>query len=356
MSVPTEAMRHRVRSPMSDHGPEKSTLLLSRTWNAHHSELSFVTRSVAGAASRTSEVTVIVPAAAGQTEPDGAFDLFGTGIGRGGSWPTPSEAAWPAQLAEIATIIVDEADTTTLDLLDKFAPGHPVRAIAHVGGEDRAVLPLAFTDPSGNDDAADFIGLHVPINPIAATHRHNGLGFTGYLLVLSDRAGSPDVSPPTDMVAWLTARFPGANVVVVEDVTAAVWRGRVLRGVVPVYTRTDLWRLLAHARITIDLAPGRIIARECIESLRFGTPIIVPAQSAARPHADAGGGMTFTGYSELLASVTHLSNETVRDAMSSDGRRYADARYGDQGFFVSSVTRALGASIPGNQQPGPSGA
>ena len=58
------------------------------------------------------------------------------------------------------------------------------------------------------------------------------------------------------MVAWLTARFPDKEVVVVEDATAAVWRGRVLRGIVDVYTRTDLWRLVAHARVTVDLAPG----------------------------------------------------------------------------------------------------
>ena len=118
-----------------------------------------------------------------------------------------------------------------------------------------------------------------------------------------------------------------------------------MRGVVPVYTRTDLWRLLAHARLTIDLAPGRIIARECIESLLFGTPIVVPEQSTARAHALAGGGMTFSGYQELLACVTRLADEGVRTTLSADGRRYADARYGDQRFFVDSVTRALRAPI-----------
>jgi hypothetical protein len=207
------------------------------------------------------------------------------------------------------------------------------------------VTPLAFTSSTGNG-TSDAIGLHVPINPMAATHRHNGLGFTGYLLVLSDRTGSPDISPPTAMVAWLTARFPRDNVVVVEGANAAVWRGRVLRGVVPVYTRTDLWRLLAHARVTIDLAPGRIVARECIESLRFGTPIIVPTQSAAAPHVTGGGGMTFSGYTELLTCVSHLSDETVRTTLSERGRRYANEHYGDEGFFVASVTRALGAPIP----------
>jgi hypothetical protein len=125
-----------------------------------------------------------------------------------------------------------------------------------------------------------------------------------------------------------------------------VWRGRVLRGVVDVYTRTDLWRLVSHARVTVDLAPGRIIARECIESLRFGTPIVVPTNSAARPHADAGGGMTFSGYAELLAAVDHLSDESVRATMSSRGRSYADARYGDPNAFVDSVSHALSRTDP----------
>ena len=151
------------------------------------------------------------------------------------------------------------------------------------------------------------------------------------------------------MVAWLTARFPDNEVVVVEDATAAVWRGRVLRGIVDVYTRTDLWRLVAHARVTIDLAPGPIIARECVESLRFGTPILVPAKSAARPHADAGGGMTFSGYPELLAAWRTSPTTSVRAAMSARGRSYADAHYGDQRAFVDSVARALGASVPSHR-------
>jgi hypothetical protein len=332
---------------MSEPVAGRATLLLSRAWKTPGSELSFVTRALAGALSRTSPVTVLVPSAVGPTEPDGAFDLIGAGVGRDGSWPVAGDAVWPGRLPTETTIVVDEPDDAVLALLDLHAPGHPVHTIMPTapGVPQRLLQPLRFTGSPGSD-APDFIGLHVPINPLAATHRHNGLGFTGYLLVLSDRIGAPDVSPPTPMVAWLTARFPDKEVVVVEDATAAVWRGRVLRGIVDVYTRTDLWRLVAHARVTVDLAPGRIIARECIESLRFGTPILVPADSAAQPHADAGGGMTFSGYPELLAGVAHLSDETVRATMSSRGRNYADAHYGDQKAFVDGVSRALGASVP----------
>jgi hypothetical protein len=328
---------------MSDVTTDRMSLFLSRAWKASESELSFVTRAVAGAASRMSPVTVVVPSPAGPTEADGAFDLFGTGVGPDGSWPAAAEAAWPSALPTATTIIVDEADDSTLALLDLHAPGHPVHTIAPSAGDQGPLSSLQFT---GGTSDPDFIGLHVPINPLAATHRHNGLGFTGYLLVLSDRIGAPDVVPPPALAAWLTARFPTLEVVVVEDAMAAVWRGRALRGVVSVYTRTDLWRLLAHARATIDLAPGRIIARECIESLRFGTPIIVPEHSAAHPHADAGGGMTFADVPELLACVSRVRDETAHATMSAQGRVYADAHYGNPTSFVESVARALSAPIP----------
>jgi hypothetical protein len=254
--------------------------------------------------------------------------------------------AWPPYLPADTTLIVDQPDPSVLSLLRHHAPGRPIHTIAPTGtwAGDPTLLPLRFTGEAGTDP--DFIGLHVPINPLAATHRHNGFGFTGYLLVLSDRTDVPAISPPTSMVAWLTARFPHLNIVVVEDATAAVWRGRVLRGIVSVYTRTDLWRLLAHARVTIDLAPGEIIARECIESLRFGTPILVPASSPARAHAEAGGGMAFADYSELLACVSHLSDDAARAAISRRGRTYAEARYGNQTAFVDSVGRALGRPVP----------
>ena len=62
----------------------------------------------------------------------------------------------------------------------------------------------------------------VPVNPLAARRPHNALGFTGYLLVLSDRPGSVPADPgsvppapaaPTALAAWLTARFARADVV-----------------------------------------------------------------------------------------------------------------------------------------------
>ena len=318
----------------------RQTLICSRSWTSADSELAFVTRSLAGAASRHSEVVVVVPSPAGSITPDGAFDLAGAGWSGPGEWPAAGHAVRPAQLRGAPTVIVDEADAATLRLAKELAPG---RAVAAVAGRPAApgVRPLRFSGaPEGKP--AEVIGVHIPVNPLAAQHRFNGLGFPGYLLVLSDRAGAPEPRPPTEMAAWLTARFPAADVVVIENGSAAVWRGRALRGEVNVDTRTDLWRLLAHAKMTIDLAPGEIVARECVESLRFGTPIVVPSVSAACPHADAGGGMSYRGFSDLLRAVETLGDDEMRAGAARRGRIYADARYGDPVAFVDQVARQLG--------------
>ena len=106
----------------------------------------------------------------------------------------------------------------------------------------------------------------------------------------------------------------------------------------------DLWRLLAHANACIDLAPGPHIARECIEALRFGTPIIVPEQSGpASVHARAGGGSTFGDPDELVAAVGALDSESARSAASLAGRLYADGLYGDPTAFVARVRELMGA-------------
>ena len=127
---------------------------------------------------------------------------------------------------------------------------------------------------------------------------------------------------------------------------AWAWRGRALRGSASVDTRTDLWRLLAHAGVCVDLAPGAHIARECIEALRFGTPIIVPQESGpATLHAWATGGATFLDASELLAAAaafrTRVPGGGVRSA-----RRYADTRYGDSATLVRRLGELLGRSGP----------
>ncbi len=169
---------------------------------------------------------------------------------------------------------------------------------------------------------------------MAAAHRHGGFGFTGYFLLLSGRGSDTEEPPPE--AAWLTAAFPDTYVVVVGGATASAWKGRSLRGSTHVDTRMDLWRLAAHVCVCIDLAPGRHIARECVEALRFGTPIMVPHDSGAGAvHAVASGGCTFGDPGDIVGKADGFLVEARRSEMSALATRYADAHYGDPGALVT---------------------
>jgi hypothetical protein len=247
----------------------------------------------------------------------------------------PGALRWPAAVPTDTTVVVDELTPDVATLLAQSEPA--------------AVLFLSTTDatphPSwqnlqlvGGDDP---MGVHVPVNRLAERHRHHGFGFTDYLLVLSDRTGDHREPPPA--AAWVSAAFNDADVVVVEDAVASAWKGRALRGKVSVDTRMDLWRLLAHANVCIDLAPGAHIARECIEALRFGTPIIVPDDPGpGAAHARASGGATFRDESELLEVVATFRSEAHRAEAAMLARQYADARYGDPVTLVRRLRELLG--------------
>jgi hypothetical protein len=326
---------------MGEGGDRVPVAVFSRHWRTAGSEAAYAMRTLAGATSRTGPTSVYVPGPPGAPEPDGAFDVIGIGGEPGEGWPLPGSASGLGPLPAGSAAIVDDLTESVLPLLDalgpevrRFALPGTAGPAASGGASQLALVPSA----SGGDHR--FVGLHVPINPLAAGHRHNGFGFVDYLLVLSGRLGHHD--QPVPEVAWLTAGFPDDNIVVIEDAQASVWRGRALRGVVSVDSRTDLWRLVAHARACIDSAPGALLARECIESLRFGTPIIVPrGAGAAAAHAAAGGGLAYGNVADLLDHARAVGNPATRARLSDGGKRYADETYGDPSTFVSRVASAL---------------
>jgi hypothetical protein len=306
----------------------RGVVVLSRHWHDRTAELAFAARSIAGAATRCCPVSVLVPGAAGRREPDGAFDLVC--IGEGGV------LQWPDELSPDATVVVDEVTVEFGTLLRQVTPTRVLYLSASGDGLDPAWTRLELV----GDDPSCSVHVYVPVNPLARLHRHHGFGFTGYQLVLSDGSGSPH--EPPSAAAWLSSAFADADVVVVEDAIASAWKGRALRGSVTVDTRMDLWRLMAHANVCIDLAPGSHVARECIEALRFGTPIIVPASSGpGSVHARASGGGAFFDERDLLSAARTFLDAGNRAAASEAGRRYADARYGDAGALVTRVKALL---------------
>ena len=341
---------------MAEPLPDGRVLLFSSTWDGAETERSFVMRSLAGATSRRRAVDVVTPGPQRTPRPDGLFDVHQVGTASSGdrSWPLPGDARWPA-LPPPTLVLVHADDGGAMALAREFAARAPVVALA--GSADP--LPQAdalITITPGRRDAVAAAnpevaahvydtGLHVPINPFVTHRPHSGVGFVDYLLVLTDRAGTAggDGSDPTPWVAWLAARFPRQHTMVIEDGVATVWQWRSRRGAIDVETRTDLWRLFAHARTVIDLRPGTFVARECIEALRVGTPIIAPAGSVGAEHGAAGGGIGFTTVDELLRAVAFLEDKAARDELGHQGRVMAEERYGHPDQLVERMAHVVGA-------------
>jgi hypothetical protein len=150
--------------------------------------------------------------------------------------------------------------------------------------------------------------------------------------------------PPPE-VAWVSAAFPDDHVVLVEQAVASAWRARALRGRVSVDTRMDLWRLLAHAAVCIDLGPGGLVARECIEALRLGTPVVAPAGGTpVAALAAAGAAATYGDAGDLVDAVGALRDAPTRQAASERGRRHADAQHGDPARSVERLGQLLGGA------------
>jgi hypothetical protein len=338
---------------MGDGRSARRMTVLSSTWG-RRDELAFVVRSLTGAASRVVDVDVLVPGTPGQPRADGLFDLVPVGPPTAGeTWPTIDNAAWPATFTP-DVVLLDRADSGAVALAERFVPlaitlavddGTPVPAAID------QVLSVAASPATGRQPAARSIGLHVPVHPLAAQRRHNGLGFTGYVLVLSDRGPTgKDHDAPTPQAAWLIAALPRHDVVVVEDGVASAWRSRSLRGRIVIDTRTDLWRLVAHALVTVDLGPGQLLARECVESLRYGIPVVVPAATAAAELAGQGGGLWYRDVAELVACVDAVNDRKLRDTLGDQGRRFTDDWYGDADRFVKRVGGVLDAVLENRQR------
>jgi hypothetical protein len=302
---------------------DPTTIVVGLHWHEDQSEVAFITRSLAGALSRVSDVAVLAPGPVGSRQPDGAFDVVG--MGQEGRYDVAA-----ATLPRDSGAIVDDVSPEVVGLLSQLMPASvwylsSTVELTPTWRQLRLVGEQAF--PAGT---------YVRVNRAAEEHRHHGFGFTDYVLVLSD--GVDHRAMPPAAVAWLSAADPRRDVVVVDAGVASAWRGRALRGSASVDTRMDLWRLLAHAGVCIDLAPGRYLARECVEALRFGTPIIVPADSGpAAVHARASGGSTFANPRELIDAVAALRSDEARAAASTTSRLYADGHYANPDALVASV-------------------
>ncbi len=189
------------------------------------------------------------------------------------------------------------------------------------------------------------VGAPMAANSSALSEPNTWVGDTGYLLVLTNVDSNAD-HEETELARLLRIRFPWSPVGVAHRDAFFAWHeGRVNRGW-PIERASDLSRLMAWAAVTIDLHPGSLFGRRCVESLLFRTPIVVPVDSIAREHAERGrGGLWFDGPAELLWCVEALGECEVRRTLAAQGHAYAEEEFGSTNGFIDRVTRACGLEI-----------
>jgi len=132
-------------------------------------------------------------------------------------------------------------------------------------------------------------------------------------------------------------RFPDHTIVVDATDALDIWRGGRLDRLWRIERASDRMRLTAWSNAFVDLHPGRLFSRRCVESLLFGTPVVVPASSRASEHARAGGGLWFENAGDLCWAVEALSEPEVARVFADKGRAYATSTFGPGSGFVDRV-------------------
>lgn len=306
-------------------------LVVSRSWRSHDLEVAFVVRSTAAALSRRFDVEVVVPGPAGDGKADGLFDLHAAGGSESARrWPSPASVSWPEGPPPDA-VLIEWDDEGARELM------------AHLRSDARllTIAPTAERAQTGIPVVPATLGLTIPVSPLATASPHNGFGFTDYLLVLADCRGDNWPENPPAMAAWIAARFPRRHVVIVADALAAAWRDRSLRGWIHIDTRTDLQRLLAHARVVVDLSPGPLVARECVEAMRFGTPVVVPSGTVAADLAAMGGGLWYRDVAKLFGCIAAMDDGPTRTRLSVAAKAQSDRLFGNPVEFVQALLMLL---------------
>jgi hypothetical protein len=198
---------------------------------------------------------------------------------------------------------------------------------------------------TGSVPTVQRLGAPLAANPSARTEPNGWVGDTDSIIVLTgvDRDADDEEAA---LARLLRLRFPDLTVGVAHRDAFCAWRhGQVTSGW-PIERSGDLDRLLAFARVFVDLDPGRLFARRCVTSLLFGTPIVVPAASRAREHAERGrGGLWFNDPSELVWAVEALLEPMNRDPCRAQGLAYAQAEYGSTEGFINRVTAACAPGV-----------
>ncbi|MHB8329883.1 MAG: glycosyltransferase [Acidimicrobiales bacterium] len=371
-------------------------------------ERGWALRQVAGALACAADVHVVTPQGARRhDEFDGVFtvhamasarpasietrrDLLIAALGESGSVPGGSgvDAAGAGALLEDdepwepsasiiealrpdLVVLAGHTDVGSLRVCERVCPGVPLilvplvtdartLALAHFAPIfERAHAVLVFTDTEQGAVAGRYptvpvhrVGVPLAANPSVQREPNTHLGEREYALVVTGGRGD-DSSWAAALTRVLGVRFPQRHVAVSALDRLAVFHDGEIVETAAVERGTDLLRLVAWARMMVDLRPGTLFARRCVESLHYATPIVVPESSRAREHAESGaGGLWFEGPSDLTGCVEALFDSDTADALGQQGKAYAELHYGTTESFMTRLAAVVGPAMGGSLSVG----
>ncbi len=266
-----------------------------------------------------------------------------------------------ADIAPDLVVVADYRQVGTLQIIERYCADVPLVLVPLAMDLTSVALPvfrpmlerasdaLVFTEserdafaPLLDAERVRFVGLPMAVNPsVSGEPEPNAGGDRDYLVVI---LGTP--LKPRRSSAWadlLRLRFPAWKVAVsASDVLVVYKPGSVVLESPGTKSTSDLLRLMAWAYLTVEMRPGSLFARQSLQSLMYGTPIVVPEGSRAHTHAERGSaGLWFDGPGELLWCVEAMLDPDVRDTLGSQGKHYAQDRYGSTDSFVDQVRLVL---------------
>lgn len=334
-------------------------VVASSTWEGSPpDEGAAALRGVAAGISRTWDVAIIDVSSSAAAHADGAFCMWTSdqvtarlGAERNGTQPVLA--------------IVAEADAAARGALATCLPDVPLVSVGtSTTNPDASLVRLCVdvppTDPAAIRSTDHHVGLFVRVHPGASERRHEGVrSLPPYLVVLDEpdpaaKLGKPGAvlaepgteGAPSETARWLLARFPTRHVVVVRDATASVWRSRSISHRFAVHTRMDLWLLMAGSCGVVDLAPGPLFGRECVEAIRYDLPVVLRTGCGADGIVGAGGALGFTALGELYDDVEALGDAATSSRLVDAGRELAETWYAGADRFVERLRVALEPTVP----------
>jgi hypothetical protein len=271
-----------------------------------------------------------------------------------------------------AVVIAGHQQVGALDAVQRAVPDVPLTLLAL--GSDLASLAfphyrplfdqsqhvLAVTATEGDEiarrhpggGAVHRIGAPMAANTSALSEPNPWVGTTEYVLVITDAESETD-DEAVELARLIRLRFPDNPIAISYTDTFVAWHGGRWTTGWPVERSSDLGRLMAWARAVVDLRPGRLFARRCVDALLFGTPIVVPADSRAREHAQqGGGGLWFSTPSELTWCIEALLRPEQREPFSHQGQAYAEEYFGSTQRFTERVVQGTGLATTPTEERG----